>query len=164
MAVLLEEEEQAYESVCASDVKSGNIIMLDSANKIEYYKVSDISKVKTGKHGAAKVILEGQILGSGKNITKQFNGGIKLNKVELKKKSYVLVDVDEDNDSLCVQANTTGGNEDIEYLQLNRIQESDLSKIKEYFLANEGEVVFTAVTAKDYLAIEDLKISKVIKK
>ncbi|KAF7681008.1 hypothetical protein TCON_2378 [Astathelohania contejeani] len=156
----MENKEEQFESICASSLKPRQVMAIENGGNMEYLKISNISKVKTGKHGAAKVIVEGQYLGSGNNGVMSFNGGIKVNVVVPKKKMYDLIDFDEHNDTILVKLSAEGAHDIIE-LPTQNLSAEDKESLKSAFEDSQTsgkEVSFSFTTCYGYSKVDDIKM------
>lgn len=130
---------------------------LEKTGKMTYIRVEEIDKAKTGKHGAAKVMVTGKVLGTGKKYDGSFKGDTPLHVVTLLKKSYVLLDILEHEDSLYIRPNDTSSDFP-DTFPCGEVNPDDLAKLKEAFEAgNRGELTFSMVSAPGFVAIDDIK-------
>merc|ERR1712054_40915 len=119
-------------SVAANTLKNGTIIV-GSMKNLEYIKISDISKVKTGKHGKAKVMVVGKNVKTSNKFETSFPGGAKVFVVEPKKKTVALIEIDEEEDCIYADPVHSIGTGEMQTLQMNEFDKNDIESIKKAF-------------------------------
>ncbi|KAF7682779.1 hypothetical protein TCON_2005 [Astathelohania contejeani] len=148
-----------FESICASCLKPRQVMIVKKKDSAEYLKINTISKVKTGKHGAAKVMISGQFLGLETNGNFTYNGGMKISIVVPKRKIYVLIDFDEHNDIILVK-NSAETSYEIFELPIHNLSIEDVEELKKaykYAKMTERELTFGLTACHDYCKVDDIK-------
>lgn len=147
------------DSESANKLKAGMVIVTDP-NVKEYIKVTNIDKVKTGKHGAAKVMVTGKNVRTGNKAEAQFTGSTKVPIVLPSKSTYMLIELDEEEDCLYVEPITVTGQGEMMTLQLNEIDKSGVELIKTAYssLNKEDDVLsFVTMSYPGLLLIDSVK-------
>merc|ERR1711915_97353 len=123
------------------------MIIVTDANLKDYVKVTNIDKVKTGKHGAAKVMVTGKNVRTGNKAEAQFTGSTKVPIVIPSKSTYILIDLDEEEDCLYVEPVTVTGQGEMTTLQLNEVDKAGVELIKSaYSTLNKEDDLISFVT------------------
>ncbi|KAG0416900.1 hypothetical protein EQH57_1074 [Dictyocoela roeselum] len=148
------------ESVTAGSLKPKQIIVIEEGGKTDYVKVEKISKVKTGKHGAAKVMISGSNIKNKKNVELSFTGGSKVEVIVPVKKQWVLIDYDEDDD--CIFARLNVNDSVPESLHCNEIDPECIRNFKIAYeaLKDDEELIFTLVTCPKLVMIDEIRTRK----
>ncbi|KAG0441190.1 hypothetical protein DMUE_1237 [Dictyocoela muelleri] len=148
------------ESITAGSLKPKQIIVIDEGGKTDYVKVDKISKVKTGKHGAAKVMISGSNIKNKKNVELSFTGGTKVEVIVPIKKQWILIDYDEDGDCIFGRPNVIDSIP--ETIQCNMIDQECIRNFKAAYeaLKDDEELIFTLVTCPKLVLIDDIRTNK----
>lgn len=153
--------ECTFEYIEAGSLNKKDVFTLEEPGKGEYYKVSELKTCKTGKHGAAKVLIKGKVLNNNKNFDKSFTGSSTVILVNMKKQSYVIEDIIDDGDILYMKPND---NSDIyaSNFYTGQIYKDDVKKIIEQFDAitkgGKTTAIVNLLIAPNFIRlIEDLK-------
>lgn len=155
MAIL--EVRTQEESVAAGSLKPRNLLILDENGRREYVRINSVQKVKTGKHGAAKVMLSGKEIISGKNVVLTYNGSISVLIATLTKKQYVIEDIFEEEDSFYMRPNDNSGVPS-EVYPYNQMDQEDVNNVINAFNENNrNELLITLMMAPGYCSFEDIR-------
>ena len=86
-------KETFYENTTWGSLKNGDHIIINN----DPCKIVELTSVKTGKHGAAKVILVAIDIFKGKKYEKSNAAGIHIEKTDIERHTYFLTDITDDN-------------------------------------------------------------------
>lgn len=117
------------DSLSANTLKEGMVIVTDIGNK-DYVKITKVSKVKNGKHGAAKIMITGKNVRTNNKAEVTFTGSSKIPIILPVKTTYNLIDLDEEEDCLYVEPVTMMGHGEMITLHLNQIEKTGVELIK----------------------------------
>lgn len=145
------------ESILAGSLKPKHILIEEDGGRREYVRVNTVSKVKCGKHGSAKVIVNGKYLKSKRTANLSFVASQNVLVAALTKKQYVIEDIFESNESFYMRPNDSSGAPSEEY-PYNQIDEEFVKQVMEAFEKNNNEeLAVTFVYAPGYLVIDDIR-------
>lgn len=152
-------EEEFDSSVCANTLKERTIIVAD-ADRRDYIKIMNVSKVKTGKHGAAKVMISGKNIRTNLKAEMSFSGGAKVFVVVPVKKTYVLVEYDESEDCLFADPLVASGYAEMETLHCNEIEKDRIQLLIDTIKSAEEDSVihFATVSCPGMILLEDITV------
>lgn len=151
-------QEVDSEPICAGDLKVKDVYTVDELGRGDYIKVLELTKVKTGKHGAAKVIIKGKVLNTGKNCDKSYTSAQSVTRVSMKKLSFVIEEVFDETESFYMKPNDNAdmGYEEYPYSQ---IFADDVAKILEEFKKDEcrgKQATMTLLVAPNFVRLNDV--------
>lgn len=152
----LAEEGQFIQTVYGS-LKAGNILCHEEAGTKHYIKIKDLQKVKTGKHGAAKVMIQGKDISSNRTYNLSSPGGVTCQVVEFAKKPFILEDIIDEENGFYMRPNDNS-NLGSEIYYFDKMDPEDVKLVKEEFKKNNGnELSMMVVMAKDYISFENIR-------
>ncbi|KAM0677749.1 hypothetical protein BDAP_000705 [Binucleata daphniae] len=155
MAIL--EVRAQEESIAAGSLKPKHLLIIDESGRREYVRINTVQKVKTGKHGAAKVMLSGKEIKTGKTVVLTYNGGISVLIATLTKKQYVIEDIFEEEDSFYMRPNDSSGIPS-EVYPYNQMDQEDVKSVIDAFNANNRqELIITLMLAPGYCSFDDIR-------
>ncbi|KAM0674308.1 hypothetical protein GVAV_001929 [Gurleya vavrai] len=141
----------------AGSLKVGFIIIVEKGEKRIYVKVTDVSKCKTGKHGAAKVMVSGKEVVSGKTYDNSFRGSDSILVSSLTKKQYILEDIFEENDDFYMRPADNSGTPSQPH-ECNQFERDDVNKIIEIFMSNNRcELLISFSMTPEFKTVDDIK-------
>lgn len=152
-------EEEFDSSVNANTLKEKTVIVADADRK-DYVRITSVTKVKTGKHGAAKVMISGKNIRTNLKAEMSFSGGSKVYVVIPVKKTYVLVDFDEEEDCIYADPLISTGYTEMETLHCNEI-EKDRVKLLLETIKSAGEdavIQFATVSCPGMVLLEEIAV------
>lgn len=145
------------ELISAGSLKPKHLLIVEENKNRKYVKVKTVTKVKTGKHGAAKVMVTGKELDTGATSVLTFNGGNSVTVATLTKKQYVVEDIIEVNGEFYMRPNDSSGEGSQPY-PYNKMDEEDVNNvIKAFEENNREELIVTLMMAPGYFSIEDIR-------
>lgn len=143
----------------ANALKEGMIIVTDENNK-EYVKITKKDKVKNGKHGAAKIMITGKNVRTGNKAEVTFTGGSIISIISPIKTTYVLADLDEDEDCLYAEPFISSGHSEIVTLHLNQIDKNGVELIKNTYKEmniDKDSLIFITMVYPGLILIDSVK-------
>lgn len=147
-------------SVAASTLKEKMIIVLD-VSRNDYVRIGKVTKVKTGKHGAAKVMVVGKNIRTGAKAEVSYSGSNKVYVVVPVKKTYTLVEIDEDEDCIYADPFMMSGMAEMETLHLNEIDPNSallLKNANKSLDKNDSVITFATISYPRLIMIDDVNV------
>lgn len=141
-------------------LKVGNILCYEEGGNKAYIKIRQLQKVKTGKHGAAKVMIQGKDISSGKSFIHTSPGGVTCSVVELTKKPFILEDIIDEENCFFMRPNDNS-NLGSDCYYCDKMDEEDVKEVRSQFEANNrGELSLMIVMAAGYISFENIRPNK----
>lgn len=143
----------------ANALKEGMVIVTDESTK-EYVKITKRDKVKNGKHGAAKIMITGKNVRTGNKAEVTYTGGTIVSIVSPIKTTYVLSDLDDEEDCLYAEPFVSSGHAEIQTLHLNQIDKNGVELIRNTYkeINNDKEsIVFITMAYPGLILVDSVK-------
>lgn len=151
-------EDSRFSGTTAGTAKVGDIVSMERGGN-EYCKIKSTKRVKPGKHGAAKAIIIGVNILTGKCIEWQFTQSTTLYKVVFSQETYLLLHIDMDGKEInYIKQNDASENKVISFSQIGSGLDDLILKVGE--IEDNEEITFILCEYPSFAIIKDIRSKK----
>ncbi|KAF7702654.1 hypothetical protein CDIK_0504 [Cucumispora dikerogammari] len=151
-------DDPRFSGTTAGTAKVGETVSLERGGN-EYCKIKNTKRVKPGKHGAAKVIITGVNIMTGKCIEWQFTQSTTLYKVASTQETYLLLHIDVETKEIHYQKPNDPSDYKVMSFSQIAVGLDDLI-LKEGELGENDELTFILCEYPSFSILKDIRSKK----